>query len=154
MAGPEYPDFVAFSYIAHFAEVRVDPRVPRARVSRMVSVVDCGRVVSRRTATSQVYGGLVWGVGTALLEETEVDSRFGGFLNNNLAEYQVPVNGDVRNFEVEFIDEPDPQFNSLGAKGVGEVAAVGATAAIANAVFHATGKRVRDLPIRIEKLLE
>jgi len=90
----------------------------------------------------------------ALLEETEVDSRFGGFLNNNLAEYQVPVNGDVRNFEVEFIDEPDPQFNSLGAKGVGEVAAVGATAAIANAVFHATGKRVRDLPIRIEKLLE
>jgi molybdopterin-binding aldehyde dehydrogenase-like protein len=68
----------------------------------------------RRTATSQVYGGLVWGVGMALLEETEVDSRFGGFLNNNLAEYQVPVNGDVRNFEVEFIDEPDPQFNSLG----------------------------------------
>jgi xanthine dehydrogenase YagR molybdenum-binding subunit len=154
VAGPEYPDFVAFSYIAHFAEVRVDPRVPRARVSRMLSVVDCGRVVSRRTATSQAYGGLVWGVGAALLEETEVDPRFGGFLNNNIAEYQVPVNGDIRNFEVDFIDEPDPQFNSLGAKGVGEVVAVGAAAAIANAVFHATGKRVRDLPIRIEKLLE
>jgi len=153
LVGPEFPDFVTFSYIAHFAEVRVDPRVPRARVSRMVSVVDCGRVVSRRTATSQVYGGLVWGVGAALLEETEVDPRFGGFLNNNIAEYQVPVNGDVRNFEVDFIDEPDPQFNSLGAKGVGEVVAVGAAAAIANAVFHATGKRVRDLPIRIEKLL-
>jgi xanthine dehydrogenase YagR molybdenum-binding subunit len=153
IAGPEYPDFVAFSYIAHFAEVRVDPRVPRARVSRMLSVVDCGRVVSRRTATSQVYGGLVWGVGAALLEETEVDPRFGGFLNNNLAEYQVPVNGDIRDFEVDFIDEPDPRFNSLGAKGVGEVTAVGAAAAIANAVFHATGKRVRDLPIRIEKLL-
>jgi xanthine dehydrogenase YagR molybdenum-binding subunit len=153
VAGPEYPDFVALSYVAHFAEVRVDPRVPRVRVSRMVSVVDCGRVVSRRTATSQVYGGLVWGVGAALLEETEVDPRFGGFLNNNIAEYQVPVNGDVRNFEVDFIDEPDPKFNSLGAKGVGEVTAVGAAAAIANAVFHATGKRVRDLPIRIEKLL-
>ncbi|HLQ23473.1 MAG TPA: molybdopterin cofactor-binding domain-containing protein, partial [Gemmatimonadales bacterium] len=153
LVGPEYPDFVAFSYIAHFAEVRVNPLVPRACVSRMVSVVDCGRVVSRRTATSQVYGGQVWGVGAALLEETEVDPRFGGFLNNNIAEYQVPVSGDVRNFEVDFIDEPDPQFNSLGAKGVGEVAAVGAAAAIANAVFHATGKRVRDLPIRIEKLL-
>ena len=153
LVGPEFPDFVTFSYIAHFAEVRVDPRVPRARVSRMVSVVDCGRVVSRRTATSQVYGGLVWGVGAALLEETEVDPRFGGFLNNNIAEYQVPVNGDIGNFEVDFIDEPDPQFNSLGAKGVGEVVSVGAAAAIANAVFHATGKRVRDLPIRIEKLL-
>jgi xanthine dehydrogenase YagR molybdenum-binding subunit len=153
LAGPEFPDFVTLSYIAHFAEVRVDPRVPRARVSRMVSVVDCGRVVSRRTATSQAFGGLVWGVGAALMEETEVDPRFGGFLNNNIAEYQVPVNGDVRHFEVDFIDEPDPQFNSLGAKGVGEVVAVGAAAAIANAVFHATGKRVRDLPIRIEKLL-
>jgi xanthine dehydrogenase YagR molybdenum-binding subunit len=153
LVGPEYPDFVALAYIAHYAEVRVDPRVPRVRVSRMVSVVDCGRVVSRRTATSQVYGGLVWGVGAALLEEAEVDPRFGGVLNNNIAEYQVPVNGDIRNFEVDFIDEPDPQFNSLGAKGVGEVVAVGAAAAIANAVFHATGKRVRDLPIRIEKLL-
>jgi xanthine dehydrogenase YagR molybdenum-binding subunit len=153
VVGPEYPDFVAFAYIAHYAEVRVDPRVPRARVSRMVSVVDCGRVVSRRTATSQAYGGLVWGVGAALLEETEVDARFGGFLNNNIAEYQVPVNGDVRDFEIDFIDEPDAQFNSLGAKGVGEVVAVGAAPAIANAVFHATGKRVRDLPIRIEKLL-
>jgi xanthine dehydrogenase YagR molybdenum-binding subunit len=153
LTGPEYPDFVAFSYIAHFAEVRVDPGLPRARVSRMLSVVDCGKVVSRRTATSQVYGGQVWGVGAALLEETEVDPRFGGFLNNNIAEYQVPVNGDVRSFEVDFIDEPDSQLNSLGAKGVGEIAAVGAAAAIANAVFHATGKRVRDLPIRIEKLL-
>jgi xanthine dehydrogenase YagR molybdenum-binding subunit len=119
----------------------------------MVSVVDCGRVVSRRTAISQAYGGLVWGVGSALLEETEVDSRFGGFLNNNIAEYQIPVNGDIRNFEVDFIDEADSQFNSLGAKGLGEVVAVGAAAAIANAVFHATGKRVRDLPIRMEKLL-
>jgi xanthine dehydrogenase YagR molybdenum-binding subunit len=153
LVGPEYPDFVAFSYIAHFAEVRVDPRIRRARVSRIVSIVDCGRVVSKRTATSQVYGGLVWGIGAALTEESEVDPRFGGFLNTNIAEYQVPVNGDVRRFEVEFIDEPDPQFNAVGVKGVGEVASVGAAGAIANAVFHATGKRVRDLPIRIEKLM-
>jgi xanthine dehydrogenase YagR molybdenum-binding subunit len=153
IAGPEYPDFVSFSYIAHFAEVRVDPRIRRAKVSRMVSVVDCGKVVSRRTAYSQVYGGLVWGVGAALTEESEVDPRFGGFLNANIAEYQVPVNADIRNFEVEFIDEADPRFNSIGVKGVGEVASAGAAAAIANAVYHATGKRIRDLPIRIEKLL-
>jgi xanthine dehydrogenase YagR molybdenum-binding subunit len=153
IAGPEYPDFVSFSYIAHFAEVRVDLRIRRARVSRIVSVVDCGKVVSRRTAYSQVYGGLVWGVGAALTEESEVDPRFGGFLNANIAEYQVPVNADIRNLEVEFIDEADSRFNSIGVKGVGEVASAGAAAAIANAVYHATGKRIRDLPIRIEKLL-
>jgi len=153
IAGPEYPDFVSFSYIAHFVEVRVDPHIRRARVSRVVSVVDCGKVVSRRTALSQVYGGLVWGVGAALTEESEVDPRFGGFLNANIAEYQVPVNADIGNFEVEFIDEADGRFNSMGVKGVGEVAAVGAAGAIANAVYHATGKRIRDLPVRIEKLL-
>jgi xanthine dehydrogenase YagR molybdenum-binding subunit len=153
IAGPEYPDFVSFSYIAHFAEVRVDARIRRATASRMVSVVDCGKVISRRTAMSQVYGGLVWGVGSALTEESEVDPRFGGFLNNNIAEYQVPVNADIGQCEVEFIDEPDPQLNGIGAKGIGEVAFVGAAAAIANAVFHATGKRIRDLPIRVEKLL-
>jgi xanthine dehydrogenase YagR molybdenum-binding subunit len=153
-AGPEYPDFVSFSFIAHFTEVRVDPRIRRARVSRIVSVVDCGRVVSRRTACSQVYGGLVWSVGAALTEESEVDPRFGGFLNANIAEYQVPVNADIRRFEVDFIDEPDTRFNSVGAKGLGEVACVGAAASIANAVFHATGKRVRNLPIRIEHLLD
>jgi xanthine dehydrogenase YagR molybdenum-binding subunit len=152
-AGPEYPDFLAFAYIAHFAEVQVDPRIPRARVSRIVSVVDCGRVVSKRTALSQAYGGLVWGVGGALTEESEVDPRFGGFLNTDLAEYQIPVNGDIRRFEVEFIDEPDLRFNSVGAKGVGEVVVAGAAGAIANAVFHATGRRVRELPIRIEDLL-
>ncbi|MFZ0694691.1 MAG: molybdopterin cofactor-binding domain-containing protein, partial [Alphaproteobacteria bacterium] len=114
IAGPEYPDFVSFSYIAHFAEVGVDPRIRRAKVSRMVSVVDCGKVVSRLTAYSQLYVGLVWGVGAALTEESEVDPRFGGFLNANIAEYQVPVNADIRNFEVEFIDEADPRFNTIG----------------------------------------
>jgi xanthine dehydrogenase YagR molybdenum-binding subunit len=153
IAGPELADFVVFSFIAHFAEVRVEPRLRRARVSRMVSVVDCGRVVSRRTALSQVYGGLVWSVGAALMEESEVDPRFGGFLNANLAEYQVPVNGDIGRFEVDFIDEPDTRFNSVGARGVGEIGSVGGPAAIVNALFHATGRRVRELPVRIEKLL-
>jgi xanthine dehydrogenase YagR molybdenum-binding subunit len=153
LGGPEFPDFVTFSYIAHFAEVRVDPRICRPRVSRVVSVVDCGRVISKRTARSQVYGGIVWGVGAALCEESEVDPRFGGFLNSNIAEYQVPVNADIGACEVDFIDEPDLKLNAAGVKGLGEVASVGVAAAIANAVYHATGKRVRDMPIRIENLL-
>jgi xanthine dehydrogenase YagR molybdenum-binding subunit len=95
----------------------------------------------------------VWGVGAALREVSEVDPRFGGFLNADLAEYVVPVNADIGSIEVEFIDEPDRTFNSAGAKGLGEVCMVGVAAALANAVFHATGRRLRDLPIRIEHLL-
>jgi xanthine dehydrogenase YagR molybdenum-binding subunit len=153
LGGPEFEGFVAFSFIAHFVEVRVDPRIPRPRVARIVSVVDCGRVISKRTARSQVHGGVVWGVGAALSEQSEVDPRFGGFLNSNIAEYQVPVNADIGSCEVDFIDEPDLRFNPLGPKGLGEVASVGAAAAVANAVFHATGRRVRNLPIRIEDLM-
>jgi xanthine dehydrogenase YagR molybdenum-binding subunit len=138
------------SYIAHFVEVRVEPRTRRVRVPRVVSIADCGRVVSPRTVTSQVRGGVVWGVSHALREATEIDPRYGGFLNNALAEYVVAVNADI---EVGFIDEPDPLFNSIGLKSLGEVAMVGASAAVANAVFHATGKRIRKLPIRVEHLL-
>jgi xanthine dehydrogenase YagR molybdenum-binding subunit len=151
--GPEFPTHVSFSYIAHFAEVQIDPLVPRARVTRMLSVADCGRVLSRRTAESQLLGGLVWGIGSALTEASEVDPRFGGFLNNNIAEYQIPANADVRSLEVELLDTPDLVFSEIGAKGVGEVACVGAAGAIANAIYHATGKRVRDLPIRIEAFI-
>jgi xanthine dehydrogenase YagR molybdenum-binding subunit len=151
--GPEFPDYVSFSYIAHFVEVQVDPLVPRPRVTRMVSVADCGRVLSRRTAESQMLGGLVWGIGAALSEASEVDPRFGGFLNNNIAEYAIAVNADVRSLEVELLDSPDLTFSEIGAKGVGEVACVGAAGAIANAIYHATGKRVRHLPIRVEDLL-
>jgi xanthine dehydrogenase YagR molybdenum-binding subunit len=152
-AGPEFPTHVSFSYIAHFVEVQVDPLLPRIRVTRMLSVADCGRVLSRRTAESQLLGGLVWGIGAALTEASEVDPRFGGFLNNNVAEYQIPVNADVRSLEVELLDTPDLIFSDIGAKGVGEVACVGAAGAIANAIHHATGKRVRTLPVRIETLL-
>jgi xanthine dehydrogenase YagR molybdenum-binding subunit len=152
-AGPVYPGFVSFSYIAHFVEVRVEPGTRRVRVPRVVSVADCGRVVSPRTARSQVMGGVVWGIGATLREASEVDPRFGGFLNADLAEYVVPVNADIGSIEVEFIDEPDPLLNSLGIKGLGEVALTGVAPAIANAVYHATGRRLRDLPIRIEHLL-
>ena len=154
IAGPVYPDFVTFSYIAHFVEVRVEQTTRRVRVPRVVSVVDCGRVMSPRTAASQVRGGVVWGIGAALREASEVDSRYGGFLNADLAEYVVPVNADIGAIDVDFIDTPDPKFNSAGVKGLGEVSMVGVAAAIGNAVYHATGHRVRDLPIRIEHLLD
>jgi xanthine dehydrogenase YagR molybdenum-binding subunit len=153
IAGPIYPGFVAFSYAAHFVEVRVEAGTRRVRVPRVVSIVDCGRVVSPRTARSQVMGGVVWGIGGTLREESEVDPRFGGFLNADLAEYVIPVNADIGSIEVDFIDKPDPRLNSLGIKGLGEVAMVGVAPAIANAVFHATGRRLHDLPIRIEHLL-
>jgi xanthine dehydrogenase YagR molybdenum-binding subunit len=152
-SGPEFPTHVSFSYIAHFVEVQIDPLVPRARVTRMLSVADCGRVLSRRTAESQLLGGLVWGIGSALTEASEVDPRFGGFLNNNIAEYQIPASADVRSLEVELLDTPDLVFSEIGAKGVGEVACVGAAGAIANAIYHATGQRVRTLPVRIEALI-
>ena len=151
--GPVYPEFVSYSYVAHFVEVRVEPTTRRVRVARVVSTVDCGRVVSPRTARSQVIGGVVWGIGAALRERSEVDPRFGGFLNADLAEYVVPVNADIGTIDVAFIDEPDARLNDVGVKGLGEVGMVGVAAAIANAVYHATGRRVRHLPIRVEDLL-
>lgn len=152
-AGPVYPDFVAFSFIAHFVEVRIEPTTRRIRVPRVVSVADCGTVISPRTARSQVEGGVVWGIGAALRELSEVDPRHGGFLNADLAEYVLPVAADIGSIEVDFVGKPDPRFNALGAKGLGEVAMVGVAPAIVNAVFHATGKRLRRLPLMLEDLL-
>lgn len=153
VAGPEYPSFTTFSYIAHFVEVHIEPRTRRVRMPRVVSIADCGRVISPRTAASQVYGGVVWAFSAALREATEIDPRYGGYLNNDLADYVVAVNADIGEIDVGFIDQPDPLANSAGLKGLGEVAMVGASAAIANAIFHATGKRLRELPIRVEHLL-
>lgn len=153
IAGPVYPAFTTFSWIAHFAEVHVEATTGRIRVPRVVSVADCGRVASPVTAASQVRGAVVWGIGAALCEESEVDSRFGGFLNTTLEEYLVPVNADIKQIDVDFINEPDPLFNAVGVKGLGEVAMVGVAAAVANAVFHATGRRHRRLPIRVEHVL-
>lgn len=151
--GPIYDGFVSYSYIAHFVEVRVEPNTRRIRVPRVVSVVDCGRVISPKTAESQVKGGVVWGIGAALREATEVDPRYGGFLNTDIAEYVIPVNADIGTIEVAFIDKPDPKLNEAGVKGLGEVVMTGVAAAIGNAVWHATGFRARNLPIRIEDML-
>lgn len=152
-AGPVYPDFVGFSFIAHFVEVRIEPTTRRIRVPRVVSVADCGIVASPRTARSQVEGGVVWGIGAALREVSEVDPRYGGFLNADLAEYVLPVAADIGRIEVDFVGKPDMRLNALGVKGLGEVAMVGVAPAIVNAVFHATGKRLRRLPLMLEDLL-
>jgi xanthine dehydrogenase YagR molybdenum-binding subunit len=139
------------SHAAVFAEVKVDEQLGVVRVTRIVSAVAAGRILNTKTAGSQILGGVVWGIGMALHEETLIDHRFGRIMNANIAEYHVPVNADVHDIKVIFVDEPDDS-NPLGIKGVGEIGIVGVAAAIANAVHHATGKRVRDLPITLDKV--
>jgi xanthine dehydrogenase YagR molybdenum-binding subunit len=140
------------THSAIFAEVKVDEQIGVVRVTRVVSAVAAGRILNVKTARSQIIGGIVWGIGVALHEETLIDHHFGRIMNANIAEYLVPVNADVHDIEVIFVDEPDTIVNPLGVKGLGEIGIVGVPAAIANAIYHATGKRVRDLPITLDKL--
>ncbi len=140
------------THSAVFAEVKVDEELGVIRVTRVVSAVAAGRILNPKTASSQILGGVVWGIGMALHEETLVDHQFGRIMNANIAEYHVPVNADVHEIDVIFVDEPDDIVNPLGIKGLGEIGIVGVSAAIANAIYHATGKRVRDLPITLDKL--
>jgi xanthine dehydrogenase YagR molybdenum-binding subunit len=141
------------THSAIFAEVKIDEQLGVIRVTRVVSAVAAGRILNTKTATSQILGGVVWGIGMALHEETLIDHRFGRIMNANIAEYHVPVNADVHDIKVIFVDEPDEMINPLGIKGLGEIGIVGVAAAVANAVYHATGKRVRDLPITLDKLM-
>ncbi|MCB2408415.1 xanthine dehydrogenase family protein molybdopterin-binding subunit [Hymenobacter lucidus] len=141
------------SFCANFVEVRVHEPTGTVRVSRVVSALDVGRVLNAKTARSQVYGSVVWGIGMALLEQARMDHRYGRYLNPQLAEYHLPVNADVPDIDVLFIDEPDLRLDPIGAKGMGEIGLIGLTAAVANAVYHATGKRIRELPITPDKLL-
>ena len=137
---------------AHFCEVRVDPVTGEVRVSRWVGAFDIGTVVNPKTATSQIRGGIVMGIGAALSEATLVDPGSGRIVNPSLSEYHIPVNADIPKIEISFLDDPDPTM-PLGILGAGEVGITGVAAAVANAVFHATGKRVCDLPITLDKLL-
>ena len=145
--------FSSATHSAVFVEVRVDEALGSVRVSRVVSAVAAGRVVNPKTARSQVLGGVVWGISMALHEEAQVDHRLGRCMNHNLAEYHVPVHADIGEIEVIFVEEHDEVVNPLGSKGVGEIGIVGVAAAVANAVYHATGRRIRRLPITLDKLL-
>jgi xanthine dehydrogenase YagR molybdenum-binding subunit len=139
--------------VAQFAEVRVHAQTREIHVPRAVGAFAAGRIVNPRTAKSQLVGGMIWGLSSALHEATELDERSARYVNTNLADYLIPVNADIQTIDVILVPENDDWVNPLGDKGLGELGNVGVNAAVANAVFHATGVRVRELPIRLEKLL-
>ena len=144
----------SYTHSAIFCEVRVDEELGIIRVARIVNAVAAGKIINPKTARSQILGGVVMALGSALEEETFTDHALGRFMNHNFAEYHIPVNADIKDIDVIFVDEPDDLTNDLGVKGLGEIGIVGTGAAIANAVFHATGVRVRSLPITVDKLVE
>jgi xanthine dehydrogenase YagR molybdenum-binding subunit len=145
--------FARHAFGAQFAEVRVDADSGEVRVPRLLGVFAAGRIVDEKLARSQFIGGMTMGLGMALMEETIVDDGSGDFLNHDLAQYHIPACGDVQDLEAAGVDEDDPHLNPMGAKGIGEIGIVGTAAAVANAVYHATGRRIRDLPITPAKLV-
>jgi xanthine dehydrogenase YagR molybdenum-binding subunit len=151
--GAMKPKFSSHSFGAHFVEVTWQPEIARLRVSRVVTVIDAGRILNPLAGRNQIEGAVVMGIGMSLFEETSYDQRSGAPINSNLADYIVAANADVPSLEVHFIEYPDTKLNELGARGIGEIGLAGMAAAIAGAVYHATGVRVRELPIKIENLL-
>jgi xanthine dehydrogenase YagR molybdenum-binding subunit len=151
--GDERQQYSMHSFGAVFVEVRVDPDLGTVRVARALGAYGVGRVLNPKTARNQMMGGITFGIGMALMEHTRTDLRNGRYVNADIAEYHIPVHADVPAIEVLFVDEHDPHVDPIGAKGIGEIGMTGVAAAIANAVFHATGVRVRDLPITLDKLL-
>ena len=146
--------YVGYTHSAVFVEVKVDEDLGVVRVTRVVSAVAAGKILNLKTARSQILGGVVMGIGSAVHEESMLDHDLGRFMNHNLGEYHVPANADIGHIDVIFVDEPDDKASPIGVKGLGEIGIVGTGAAVANAIYHATGKRVRDLPITIDKLLD
>ena len=146
-------NYSSFTHSAVFVEVRVDEELGQVRVTRVVDAVAAGKIINPLTARSQIIGGVVFGIGMALTEESMADHTIGRFMNHNFAEYHVPANADIHDIEVIFVDEHDDKTSPLGVKGLGEIGIVGTAAAIANAIYHATGKRIRDLPITIDKVI-
>ncbi|HKW46721.1 MAG TPA: xanthine dehydrogenase family protein molybdopterin-binding subunit [Gemmatimonadaceae bacterium] len=151
--GDETQQYSMHSFGAVFVEVRVDPDLGTIRIAKVVGAYGAGRVLNPKTARSQMIGGITFGIGMALMEHTVTDLRSGRYVNADIAEYHIPVHADVPPIEILFVDERDPHVDPIGAKGIGEIGMTGVAAAIANAVYHATGLRVRDLPITLDRLL-
>ncbi len=141
------------SFGAQFAEVHVDEDLGTVRVKRFTSVIDAGTILNEKTARSQIIGGVIYGLGQTLMEETQYDKRWANPIQRTLADYHVPSNLDVPPIDVYFIGKPDPHISPIGARGIGEIGITGVAAAVANAVFNATGKRLRDLPLTPDKLV-
>jgi xanthine dehydrogenase YagR molybdenum-binding subunit len=154
---PDNPDMerhAMYSFGAQFAEVHVHEDTGELRVSSLLGVFDAGRIINPKTARSQLIGGMTWGLSMALHEQSVIDPRFGHVVNHDFAGYHVAVNADVRSIEAHWLDEEDLHLNPMGSKGLGELPTNGTAAAIANAAYHATGIRVRDLPITADKFLQ
>jgi xanthine dehydrogenase YagR molybdenum-binding subunit len=151
---PQMREQASHSYGAHFAEAGVDPVTGEVRLRRMLGVFACGRILNAKTAKSQITGGMIWGVGTALTEHNRIDPRYGSLIAQDLGTYFPPVHADIANLDAYFLPEVDDRANPLGVKGVGEAGICGAGAAVANAVYNACGARVRDYPLTPERVLE
>src|SRR6202041_737994 len=152
MTGGAHGKKVMYAQGAEFVEVRVHALTREIRVPRIVGAFAAGRLMNTRTAHSQLMGGMIWGVSSALHEATEIDERYARYVNDNLADYMVPVNADVPSVEVIMLPEQADHINPAGVKGLGELGNVGTNAAICNAIYHATGQRIRKLPVRLENL--
>ena len=146
--------FVSYTHSAIFTEVKIDAELGVPRVTRVVIAVAAGTIINPKTARSQVLGGVVMGLGMALHEESMIDHRSGRIMNHNLAEYHVPAHADVQDIEVIFVEEEDDKASPIGVKGLGEIGIVAVGAAVANAIYHATGTRHRHFPITIDKIME
>jgi xanthine dehydrogenase YagR molybdenum-binding subunit len=153
---PNWGERGKYSFASHgaqFVEVKVDEELGITKVTRIVEMTASGKIINPKGAHSQELGAAVWGIGMALTEETRIDHRYGRIMNPNLSDYHVPVNADILDIDTGFVEEIDTIVNPLGVKGLGELGMVGIPAAIANAVYHATGKRMRNLPMTVDKLL-
>jgi xanthine dehydrogenase YagR molybdenum-binding subunit len=152
VGGPEFKNGIAYAFGAEFVEIRVNKWTHEIRAPRLLGAFAAGHIMNPRTARSQLMGGLIWGMSSALLEATELDARYARYVNDNLADYMVPVNADVPSVEVILLSEEDNRINPAGVKGLGELGNVGTNAAVCNAIFHATGQRIRKLPVRLENI--